>query len=651
MRIGHLDYETRGRADLTQVGAYRYASDPETCILMAGIAGQDGEVLLWQNPQIAPAADPVENARALELLRSFDLIYVHNVGFELPMTVYRGLADMGWDGVPIESWRCTQAMARKAGLPDSLAKLSEALGLANAKDTRGKALIRLFSIPDELGQFRDPKDHREAWDEFCAYCRQDVRAEREVHAKLKPFELSGESLATFQFDLRLNQRGIPVNVPALRNAQKVISQVQDKVLDAFVRRSGFRPTQRAKVLERFQAMGYPKDNLQADTISEVLGTAITSELREELAMYQSISYAAAKKVTTMLECACADGHVRGTHLYYGAGTGRWSGRLIQPQNFKKTPEWMKKLTGQVFDALKAGRDMDQLSAVYGEPLELVAGVIRHFIPAQGPILDGDYSAVEARIICWLAGETEILNLWRQGRDLYRYMASHVYGRNEGDIPKDSMERQLGKQIELGCGFGMGRLKFRATCETYGIECSEDLAERCVEVYRSTHPKVVQYWYFLDDCARKAIAAPGTPFGAFVVRKIAGIPYLLGKLPSGRSLAYPYPKVELLPDDDRTQLTYWGQLPGTVAWGRVKLYGGKIAENFTQATAADCMSHGARTAEVRGFDVFQIIHDQALALWKDGQTAEAFADALAALPSWATGLPLKAETKIAPYYKK
>ncbi len=276
------------------------------------------------------------------------------------------------------------------------------------------------------------------------------------------------------------------------------------------------------------------------------------------------------------------------------------------------------------------------------------------------MLDGDYNAIEARIICWLAGQNDILAMWAEGRDLYRFMAAHVYAIPEPTVTKD--QREVGKRLILGCGYQMGAPKFLATSlEQYQLDLPIALCERGVEIFRDLHDKVVRYWYYLDNQARAALARPGTQCGPFLIRRLAGLPYLMFRLRSGRSLAYPHPKIEKewdpgdpakgRPGQFREQITYWGQLPMSTQWGRVKLYGGKFAENETQATAADIMAHGSLVAEKRGMAPFALIHDQGLAVREGKATAADFAAALATLPDWAKGLPVKVEAKEVPYYSK
>lgn len=647
MRVVHFDYETRSKADLKAVGAYRYAVDPSTEILMGGVSGDDSdEMLLWVNPKFGESPD---NNAASDLLNSADILVCHNAPFEIAITWgthERGAASPFITPPPLDRFRCTAAVARKAGLPHSLEKVAEALNLSDQKDASGKALIRFFSIPNRQGEFNDPREHPEKWAKFCEYCRQDVRTEKAVHKKLKPFELQGAALETFLFDLRMNHRGIPVNVPALRNAQKIISDVESKVTREFVALTGVQPTQREKVRE---IVGLP--NMQSETVDGAIATETDPHKLQVLKLYSKLSYAAVKKVSTMLDWACPDGRMRGVMKYYGAGTGRWSAGGPQIQNAKKPTPEMRPITELAYKSIQDGIDAAGIDFLYGEPYEVLSSAVRHFIHAPGrDLLDGDYNAIEARIICWLAGQTDALEEYRKGLDRYKLMASVIYNIDPSAVNSD--QREVGKRAILGLGYGMGAEKFRrSSMEQYGIDLSHDLAERAKVAFRTKHDRVVRYWYYLDEMARNAITTPGIKAGPFIVRTIAGIPYLLFTLRSGRSLAYPYPKIEMPDGEDRDQVTYWGQIPMSTQWGRIKLYGAKIAENETQATAADLMAHGAITAEKRGMPPFALIHDQGLSERAPGKSADDYAAALGDLPAWAKGLPVKVEAKVAPWYRK
>lgn len=651
MSVVHLDYETRSRVDLPSCGAWRYGCDDSTEVLMAGVSadGSD-EVFLWVNPKYQTADCLGENDQAAVLLRSADWIYAHNALFEIAITEGRRFHEtLGMHPIQIQQWRCTMAMARKAALPESLGALAGALGLTEQKDAKGKALIKFFSVPRPDGAFNEPKDHPDKWIAFCEYCRQDVRTEKAVHVKLKPFELQGSPLETFQFDLRMNQRGVPVNTIALCHAQNIIDEVQTTVTKRFQELTGLNPTQREAVR---QLVNLP--DMQAKTIEEAIKAPINNPLyanREEiLRLYQKVSYAAVKKVATMLDWACPDGRMRGVFKYYGAGTGRWSAGGPQVHNAKKATAEMRPITPEVYAYIGRGRaTVEGISTVYGDPLEVISCCIRHFIHEPGRMmLDGDYNAIEARILCWLAGQTDALAEYRAGVDRYVLMAATAYGVEPAAVTAD--QREVGKRAILGLGFGMGTEKFiSSSLEQYGLVIEPELAERAKVAFRRKHDKITAYWYMLDNQAREALAKPGSTCGPFKLVSCSGIPYLLARLPSGRSLAYPYPKVEK--DGDYENVTYWGQLFQSTQWGRIKIYGGKWAENLTQACAADIMANGSLEAERQGMPPFALIHDQALALQDRGQSPEEFAAALGTLPAWANGLPVKVEAKLAKFYSK
>lgn len=690
MKVAHLDYEFRSGVSINDVGSHRASIDPRFEILCAAVSRDDDpseRVYLWVNPLfICPDMPGTDNAEAERILAEADLIYAHNAPNEQANTwgaLQQGKHCPLKKEPPLTIWRCTAAMARKAGLPNALEDLCEALNVHDPKDRAGKALIKFFCEPDEkTGEFRDPKAHPDKWVAFGKYCVQDVHAETACGNKLKPFELSGAALETFQFDLRMNQRGIPINVKAARYAQRIIDNVQQGVTAEFRKITGLNPTQRDKFIKWMAAnTGLELPNTQAATIDALI-TGLEKEVNDSticihvrtrlekqlhlLSLYQKVSYAAVKKIQTMLDCVCPDGRVRGAHMYYGAGTGRWSGKLLQPQNFKKTPKWMRDVTDEVYRHICRGVSAEYLDRIYGDPLELISGCIRHFIHHDCEILDGDYSAVEARIICWLAGQDDILEKWRKGEDLYKWMASHVY-----NIPieqVDADQREVGKRIILGCGFQMGWKKFQSSCRIqYQLELPDEICQRGVKLFRSLCKKITSYWYLLNDRAKEAVKTGGES-GPFRMRTIGGIKFLLFKLRSGRSLAYPHPKIELVPyvpekvydefgEEEpqemqfRENITYWGQIPGSGQWGRIKLYGGKLAENETQATAADFMAHGAINAERKGMAPFMLVHDQGLALRTNGQTAKDFEAALGDMPAWARGFPMKVEAKITAYYKK
>lgn len=349
MSAVHLDYETRSKADLTAVGAYRYACDPSTEVFMASVSADGSpDIFLWVNPKFQTPDLMGQNDEAVMLLRNADCIYAHGAPFEHAITWGTRFCELvGIHPIQIHQWRCTMAMARKAGLPQSLAQCGAALGIVEQKDPVGKKLINFFSKPKEDGTFNEPRDFPDKWAAFGAYCVQDNRAEKEIHLRLRPFELQGDPLETFLFDLRMNMRGIPVNVPALRKVQRIIDLVQEDVTVEFQRLTSLNPTQREAVRD---LVGLP--NMQAETIEATLAVPIDNPLHEKrneiLRLYQKVSYAAVKKVATMLDWACPDSRMRGVLKYYGAGTGRWSAGGPQIQNAKSPTEEIAPMTDAVY---------------------------------------------------------------------------------------------------------------------------------------------------------------------------------------------------------------------------------------------------------------------------------------------------------------
>lgn len=273
-----------------------------------------------------------------------------------------------------------------------------------------------------------------------------------------------------------------------------------------------------------------------------------------------------------------------------------------------------------------------------------------------PIFDADYSAIEARIVCWLSGEEGALDEYRQGIDRYEGMASVIYGVPVDEVNKHP-QRFVGKQAILLCGFQGGPPKFRATCEKFGYRTMPlGLEVTAVKAFREKHKMVVRYWYDVERAAQQAIARKGQIIKlrnvAFLCEDVSNIPFLLIRLPSGRKLAYPRPRLVPSPKfDGKLAIKFFGKIGVTQNWGDVDTYGGKLVENITQAVAADIMCCGAQNAENDGFEVMALIHDQALSYTKEGQTAARFVECLTDMPPWAAGLPIEAEGVEVPFYKK
>ena len=659
----HIDYETYSTADLPSVGSWRYAFDPSTEILCMAIAHGSDEPVLWLPANHRPADyDPSPADAMLKLItESDDQVYAHNVGFEFPITEALWQKTTALPKIAVHRWRCTAAMARKAALPHSLAKVAAKLGLAQQKDSKGSALIRKFSMPQKDGRRIKPKDDPEAFKQFCDYCAQDVRVEQEIHQKLKAFELTGFQLEVFQADLLMNQRGIPINLDAVRNAKKIVEEASTEAVTEFKALTGLDPTQVIAFREWLAQRGVDVPDLRAETIDELLDSdelEADGDAGRALELRRRVSFAATKKLDAFDAYAGPhDNKVRGILMFYGAiRTGRWSSSGPQVQNAKKPKKALEKLTDAIYADIKRGATADELGLVYGNPIESVASCIRHFVDDGKPMLNADYSAIEARVLAWLAGEQWRLDVFVGHGKIYEASIAQMLGIPLESVTKDL--RQRGKVSELACGYGGGKGALtKMGALAMGVPESE--LQSLIDKWRAANPQIKAFWSKCEFAARSAINQPGQKYGVngkvqYFCARTAGLNYLFCRLPSGRCLAYPEPKIETVIaswGDPTESITFFGQHKGKQSWGRISTYGGSLVENITQAVAADIMAHGLVQCQRAGYEINALIHDEALAYYKPGQSVEEFNRLLTTLPDWATGLPLKAEGGLVSYYRK
>ena len=636
----HLDYETRSLCDIKRTGAFKYAEDPSTEILCAAVARNDEEPLLWVNPKFAfddlftCQSSPGAEELMREMCAGKGPVYAHNAQFEHAITNHCPSSPFAVD---IRRWRCTAAMSRRAAIPPSLEKAAETLKLSEQKDGKGKTLIRKFSVPQKKdGKFIEPIQKQEDFIAFCEYCLQDVRVEQGIHKALKHFELTGDILEAFLADLAINARGMPVNIPALRHAKSLIDAYEARLTEEFRGLTGFNPTQRDVLLVWLKENGYPGDNLRADTLDEQLESEEfdpSSLLGRVLTIKKHLSFASIKKVGAMIECACADGRVRGTLQFYGASTGRASGRLIQPQNFKR-PTIAD--TDASYADICAGEGEDHIELFHGPLLEVIGSSIRHFIhDPEGPIFDVDFSAIEARVSAWLAGEEWKLEVFRTHGKIYEATICRMtgmplqemldYAKEHG---KHHPDRFKGKVSELALTYQGGKNALIAM-GAIDMGLKEEELEGIVEQWREANSNIVKLWHACDRAAKNAVTNFGTRYEvgklSFFCATTAGARYLFMKLPSGRRISYRDPRIDETVSRDkktgeietwsngnvktRQTLSYWGQIPGKVAWGRCAIYGGMWVEN--------CLAGDTQVLTDSGFKRLDTVQDSDH-LWDGGQ---------------------------------
>lgn len=725
-----LDYETRSRADLRKVGAFRYAYDPSTEILCFSLLKENGEPRIWVPKKwryIVEGHMPLVPDHELDDLSKPDaVISAFNATFECAITDALFKSTTRYRPICHEQWRCVASMARRAALPGSLKKLGEALNLTEQKDSKGDALIRKFSVPHSTGkrkgEFTEPDEDPEAFRDFCLYCLQDTRTEREAKERLKDFELKGLALDCFQLTLAINTRGFPVNLDALRKAEKLVAEETLKVESEFVKLTGgIRPSQGAKLLVWLKERGFKHDNLKAETLEEFFEEFDdeldeTTLLGQVLTLKRRIGFASLKKIPAMIACAGPhDNRVRGTHKDHGAGTGRWTAELVQPQNFKKPAPYMEKCSGQAYKDICDGCTNDWLELVYGPPLEVIASCIRHFIQDDGPMLNADYSSIEARLMAWQTQEKWRLDVFKTHGQIYEASACQMFGMTMQEFTdykakygKHHPMRQKGKFGELSLQY-MG--SHRAIIKMGGLKqgLKEEELPELVKVWRAASPNFGVMWNQIGESAKNAIRSPGKLFpfgvsGAFFSTQTAGMKFLFMRLPSGRRIAYPQPElvpqiswsedyVEVVQEKDEETgatvtvervvkgeykkiiqptadqvaktkqrwpkarmsecITFYGQIPLKKIWGRILLHAGIGANNFIQGIAADNMTVGAINASRAGYKIVALIHDEALSEYDPlaGQSADHFVKCLTKLPAWAEGMPLAAEGGVVEFYLK
>lgn len=508
----HIDFETYSPEDLKNYGAFKYGEHPDTEILVAAISKDGCDPLVWS------VMDPDPDALLMlqEAVESGRPIFAHNAQFEFAVAKYCWGKTFGFAPPALEQWRCTASLCRLAAIPDSLEKAAQFLGLNHQKDKEGRRLIQLFSVPQKPKE-ADPRtrihwhEAPEDFKKFCEYCAQDVRVEELIHRKLQLLDNESPGHKGFHADLRMNDRGIPVNTRALSNANLLIAEYSDRLVPAFQEATsvpggsvtlpvttqrkapkvvplddGFLPSQREMMMEFLKDRGYDADNLQEPTVAhwlENLGMLLTEEAYKALEIYSPIQSASIKKIPAMLDMSCRDGYVRGgLHVYGAIRTHRWAGRGIQPQNFARPTVGF---TDLAYDMVNNGCSIADIEDNIGPLYAVLTSCVRHFIqPHNGNVLQADYSAIEARVAPWLCNAETTLEMFRRGDPVYEQMAVRIFNVALNEVAGE--QRFVGKQAVLGCTYQMGPPKFRATCEKYGYTPSDEM----VEAYKPRHKEFV-----------------------------------------------------------------------------------------------------------------------------------------------------------------
>ncbi|RPJ64594.1 MAG: hypothetical protein EHM23_00210 [Acidobacteria bacterium] len=661
----HIDLESRSTVDLRKSGLYVYAEDSMTDIWCVCFAVDDGEVKTWLPNEPCPP-------EIIEQVETGGEFWSHNAAFERIMWKHILTPVYEWPEPQLSAWNCTMARAYAMALPGALDSASAALGLTEAKDAAGYRTMLRMSKP----RSKDRYDNPIWWDEpgriadLVKYCKQDVVVERMLHARmldLRPLEKD-----IWLLDQRINDRGIRVDKKLCDAAYRVITEALIMLNHEIqVVSKGAVPScdAVAKIMKFCTARGVAGEivSLARDDVGELLlRKDLPADVRKVLELRQEAGKASVKKIETLLKGCSEDGRARGLLAYHGAATGRWAARRFQPQNLKRPKD---KSQDTLIPIVMTGnaRAVEMLA---GPALEVVGDILRGMIVAAPGMsfYAADFSNIEGRALAWMANETWKVKAFEvfdagQGHDLYKL----AYARSFGTSPEkvDDDQRQVGKVMELALGFGGGVGAFQTMAAGYGVEVSDERANELKTAWREAHPNVKQFWYDVEDAAVAAVKQPGrtAPCGMLAF-KVAGS-FLFMRLPSGRMLTYPYPKLREVTTPwgtKKTALTYKTTInSGTNRrvikedgnssnWARISTYGGSLVENAVQATARDVMAEAMLRVEAAGYPVVLTVHDEIVSEAKDRDVDE-FQALVEQAPVWAKGFPIAAKAWSGPRYRK
>lgn len=646
MRELGIDIETYSSYDLKTCGVYRYVEAPDWAILLFAYAVDGGPV---QCVDLASGESLPEDVRAA-LTDPAVTKTAYNATFErVNLGKYLG------QRLDPAQWRCTMVRAARLGLPLPLGQCGEVLHLEAGKMKEGAALIRYFSLPGKNGR-HFPADAPERWATFKAYNIRDVEVEQAILAKVRRLEVPAFDDQLYIADQEINDRGVLIDRQLVENAERFDTEYKAQLAHQAKTLTGLDNPNSPAQLKRY---------LQETTGSEVetLNKKVLADLKDQLAEYpdaqelielrQDMAKTSSKKYTAMLKCVCSDGRIHGLLQFYGAArTGRWAGRLVQvqnlPQNHLASLDYARSL-------VKRG-DLEEFTDNYSNPTHVLSELIRTaFVAAPGRTFHVcDFSAIEARVIAWLAGENWVLDVFREGGDIYCRTASKMFGVPVEKHGANAELRQKGKIAVLALGYGGGVSALEAMGGAR-LGLSEDEEKEIVQLWRKSNQNITQLWQTLEAAAIKAIQTGES------VRVNRGI--VVGRqwgmltitLPSGRTLCYPRVSIGIERNDgwrgDHEIIEYEGTNQTTKKWGKIRTYGGKLTENVVQAIARDILGVVILRAREAGLPVVFHIHDEIIVEAAPGQTLQQVEDLFSKPITWCSDLPLKGAGYTTPYYLK
>lgn len=650
MSFLNIDFETRSKADIKKVGAYRYAIDSSTVALcLAYDLGDKTPIQLWKPGQPLPSKlfTEIQNGKNVK---------AHNAEFEYYIWNIVCTLLYGFPALPIERLHCSAATAAALSMPRSLDNLAKALSAPVKKDEEGKKIMLRLSKPKKPSK-KDPSiwdNDPEKFEKLYSYCKNDVLTEKVCSVPMPPLPLSEREV--YLLTHKINERGVYCDIELCKTAISFIDKFETELTEKLKTHTNGKVTSAKQAIalkDWLNANGCPVENVQKDTITDALKMpGLSDKVKRVLRIRRELGRSSTSKYNAMLIRAGGDNRLRNTLLYHGANTGRWSGKGIQPQNYPRGTE--KDLQG-VFNALEFG-DYDMFRASFKSPMGALSSALRGMLRAEPGkrFIAADYNAIEARVLFWLSGCKTGVDAFlavRDNEDVYTDMAEAIYSR--GITKADSNERQLGKQAVLGCGYGMGYKKFVETCAGYGMKVSEKLGKKAVETYRGKFIEVPIYWRKVESAAVTAIQLrKPIKYRNLVFYVKDG--YLFIQLPSGRRLAYYKPSLKEVMKfgQPRLEIRFMGENSTTRQWQRQSTYGGKLVENITQAVARDLLAEAMIRLEKNNYPIVLSVHDEIISERTIGEgSLEELTNLMSQLPEWAAGCPVASEGYEALRFKK
>lgn len=656
-----IDLETFSDVDLAKCGLYKYAESPNFAILLFGYAVDGGEVHVVDMAQGEQIPEDVLSA----LTDDSVIKWGFNVAFER-VCLSRYLSDRGISLDPFhdnhtlsqecarflnpESWRCSMIWAATLGLPLSLKGVGAVLKLDDQKMDEGKALIKYFSVPcaptkSNGGRTRNlPSDDPEKWSVFKAYNRRDVEVEMAIQQRLANYPVPDSVWDEYHIDQEINDRGVRLDMDLVKEAIEMDTRSRKELTAAMKDITDLdNPNSVQQMKQWLSDNGLETDSLGKKVVAELIKTA-PPELQNVLELRQQLAKSSVKKYQTMERSVCDDGRARGMFMFYGANrTGRWAGRLIQLQNL---PQNHLEDLSDARALVKSG-DFDAVKLLYEDVPDTLSQLIRTaFIPKDGMhFYVSDFSAIEARVIAWYAGEMWRQKVFANGGDIYCASASQMF---KVPVEKHGINghlRQKGKIAELALGYGgsVGALKAMGAIE---MGLSEDELPPLVDAWRQTNPNIVKFWWDVDRAVMEAVKYKHTT-SSYGLTFSCRSGMLFITLPSGRNLAYVKPKVGTNKFGGEC-ITYEG-IGSTKKWERLDSYGPKFVENIVQATSRDILCYAMKT--LRCCSIVMHIHDELVIEADPRMSLDAICEQMGRTPPWAKGLKLRADGYITPFYKK